>query len=70
VILRSAPDSGAPEVTALEGGSVMRAVGRTEESDWIQVESGHYAGWLFASLVAANFDVTALPVIDGAPAAS
>ncbi|MBZ0294174.1 MAG: hypothetical protein K8L99_16550 [Anaerolineae bacterium] len=70
VVLRSLPDSGSLEVTALEGGSVMRAVGRTEASDWIQVESGDYAGWIFSSLIAANFDVNALPVTDGAPAAS
>jgi hypothetical protein len=62
VALKSAPDSSAPEVTTFEGGTIMRAVGRTEAADWIQVETGNYTGWLFASLVAANHDVNALPV--------
>lgn len=65
VILREAPDSSAPEVTAFAGGSIMRAVGRTEAADWIQVETGNYSGWLFGSLVAANHDVNMLPVTGG-----
>jgi hypothetical protein len=67
IVLREAPDSNAPQVTTFEGGSIMRAVGRTEAADWIQVETGNYTGWLFASLVAANHDVNALPVTEGVP---
>jgi hypothetical protein len=65
IVLREEPDSGAPDVTTFAGGSIMRAVGRTEASDWIQVETGNYTGWLFASLVAANHDVSTLPITGG-----
>jgi hypothetical protein len=65
IVLREEPDSNAPDVTTFAGGSIMRAIGRTEASDWIQVETGNYSGWLFSSLVAANHDVSTLPVTGG-----
>lgn len=63
--LRQGPAQNAPLVTILNAGQTLRAIGRTESGDWIQVESGAYQGWLFASLVIANHDISQLPVIDG-----
>jgi hypothetical protein len=58
------PDTSSPRIATLNAGQVLKANGRTESSDWIQVESAGYSGWVFASLVVANHDPLSLSVVD------
>jgi hypothetical protein len=62
VVLREGPDVLDREITTFNGGKVLQAVGRTEDGEWVQVQTGAFTGWVFSSLVVANTDIDALPV--------
>lgn len=66
VALRAAPTTDSDQITTLGGGDILRVVGRTDDADWVQVQTGAYSGWVFTSLVVVNTDLNSLPVIDGA----
>jgi hypothetical protein len=58
------PDTTLLRIATLNAGQVLKANGRTESNDWIQVESAGYSGWVFASVVVANHDPLSLSVVD------
>jgi hypothetical protein len=65
VALREAPTTDSTNLTLLGAGDILRVVGRTEDTEWVQVQTGTYSGWVFTSLVIANTDLNLLPVTDG-----
>jgi uncharacterized protein YgiM (DUF1202 family) len=62
---RVAPSSDADRGERLPGGTEVPALGRSADSEWIQVEleSGDKV-WVFAGAVTLNIDIDALPVIE------
>lgn len=62
---RSAPNADAETSAFLTGGTVLPALGRSADGDWIQVslESGDTA-WIFAGTVQLNVDIASLPVVE------
>lgn len=67
VNVRALPDLESGIVASLEAGGTAAALGRTEESDWIQVNLENVLGWVFAETVTTDIPVEDLPVIDIAP---
>lgn len=65
VNLRASASENSPVLTTLTIGYVLKATGRNETGDWIQVQNAHYAGWLAKSVLLANGDLSALPVVQG-----
>ena len=66
VVLRDGPDILDNEITTFEGGKMLSAIGRTSDSDWIEIQTGAYTGWIFSSFVIANTDIDNLPIIQPA----
>jgi hypothetical protein len=62
---RVAPSSNADRGERLPGGTEVPALGRSADSEWIQVEleSGDKV-WVFAGAVTLNIDIDALPVVE------
>lgn len=61
--LRAEPRVDSTILTTYPNGIVLAAVGRTDESDWIQVQNGRFLGWISSDLLAPNGDIELLPVI-------
>ena len=66
VVLRDGPDVLGTALTTFDSGKMLSAIGRTPESDWIQVQTGAYTGWIFSSFVIANTDIDTLPIVEPA----
>jgi len=62
--VRSGPSTATEVLTALPNAAVVPAVGRTADSQWIQIYLAdlNANGWLFASLVTVEGDLAALPI--------
>ena len=65
VVSREGPSSDAPAAERLPGGTEVPALGRSADSEWVQVEleSGDKV-WVFAGAVTLNIDINALPVVE------
>ena len=66
VNLRAAPDLNAAEAGLLQLNVSARALGRTEDSVWIQIEVSDQPGqtaWVYANLIQVSVPVEQLPVI-------
>ncbi len=61
--LRAGPGTNFQTLTTLINGTLMAARGRNEVGDWVYVESARYGGWLFASLVTSNGEISELPIV-------
>ncbi len=64
--VRSGPSTATTALTALPTGAVVPAVGRSADSQWIQIFLADLKanGWVFASLVTIDGDVAALPIAE------
>ncbi len=64
--VRSGPSTETTALTALPTGAVVPAVGRSADSQWIQIFLADLKanGWVFASLVTIEGDVAALPIAE------
>lgn len=62
--LRIGPGEQFPVIELLPARTLFRAIGRTEDSNWIQVENGRYSGWISLPLIVANIDIAKLPVVE------
>jgi hypothetical protein len=62
--LRQGPGTNFPTVTTLPNGTLLLGYGRNEAGDWVYVENSRYGGWMSASLITSNGDVSLLPVLD------
>lgn len=61
--VRSAPNNESETLDTVSLGASFPAIGRTEDGAWIQVQLADNAtGWLLATAVELNVDVTTLPV--------
>ena len=60
---RRTPDAGADVAVFVRGGTVMPAIGRTADGEWVQValDDGESA-WVFAAAVELSVDLDTLPV--------
>jgi hypothetical protein len=65
VNLRAGPGTAFPILGTLTRGRVLRAVGRNEAADWVQVEDARYAGWVADFLIRLNVAIEDLPVTGG-----
>jgi hypothetical protein len=63
VNLRAGPGTDYAILTTLGMGRVLRATGRDEAGDWIQVQNARYTGWLSQSLTVLNGELLSLPVV-------
>jgi hypothetical protein len=66
VNLRPTPDDRETPTTTLPRGMILAALGRNEPGDWIYVQNARNAGWIAASLLAANGDLMSLPIVESA----
>ena len=64
--VRSGPSTQTTALTALPNGAVVPAVGRSADSQWVQIFLAdlNANGWVFASLVTIEGDVAALPIAE------
>lgn len=65
MVARSGPHLRYPELDLLKAGSLVQAIGRSPDHEWLQVKhpSMHVAGWLHAPLTRIMGDPIRLPVI-------
>ena len=66
VYIRTSPDFSAPQAGVLAVQASTRALGRTGDSQWIQVEVPDLPGqiaWVYASLVELSIPIEQLPVV-------
>ena len=63
VNLREGPGTDYRILATLDIGQVLRATGRNEAGDWIQVQNARYTGWLAESLTLPNGELLSLPVV-------
>ncbi len=63
VRLSAQPDSTSPAGDSVTVGQVFNVTGRNATSDWLQVRTASAEGWLPASLVIINTDVSLLPIV-------
>ncbi len=61
--LSSQPDNTSANGAPVSVGQVLSVAGRNAAADWLLVRTAGYEGWLPASLVIINTDISALPVI-------
>lgn len=64
--LRKTPDFNSPASTVLASGESVIAVGRTADSQWIQVLSPENTGeyvWVYTTVVSFSFPVASLPIV-------
>ena len=64
--VRSGPSTATTALTALPNGAVVPAVGRSADSQWVQIFLADLKvnGWVFASLVTIEGDMAALPIAE------
>jgi len=62
--LRTGPGEEFQVIELLPARIQFRAIGRTEDSNWIQVENARYSGWISLPLIVANIDIAELPVFE------
>ena len=62
VNLRRSPSTDAGVLTTIGYGTPYAAVGRTANSQWVQVENAGYSGWLAAETLFTGADLSSLPV--------
>jgi hypothetical protein len=61
---RPIPDQEAEAISQVNRGDSFAAVGRTEASDWVQIElADGTLAWLLASAVELDVDIAELPVV-------
>ncbi len=60
--VRNAPSTDARVITTVPYGAYFAAVGRTADSQWIQVQSAAYVGWLATETLFTPGNLAALPV--------
>jgi uncharacterized protein YraI len=63
VNLRAQPSTDSAVLDVLVNGRTLAAVGRTESSEWVQVQNAQVTGWLAAFVVRANVEIQTLPVV-------
>jgi hypothetical protein len=61
--LSSQPDNTSANGAPVSVGQVLSVAGRNAAADWLLVRTAGFEGWLPASLVIINTDISALPVI-------
>ncbi len=61
--LSSQPDGASATGAQVSVGQVLSVVGRNAGADWLLVRSAGFEGWLLASLVIVNTEITSLPVV-------
>jgi hypothetical protein len=62
--LRAGPGTEYPILATLGIGHVLRATGRNEAGDWIQIQNARYTGWLAEYVTIPNGDLATLPVVE------
>lgn len=63
-VLRNAPTNGSQSVKVLGAGTALTVSGRAADSKWLFIDDQGQTGWLAASSVNADCDLSAQPVID------
>jgi hypothetical protein len=62
--LRTGPGTNFLTLTTLANGTILVGHGRNEVGDWVYVENARYGGWMSASLVTSNAELSLLPIIE------
>lgn len=62
--MRNGPSTEALRLAQFPPRASLAVVGRTEDSEWIQVQDGRFKGWIAVFLLAINTDIASLPVIE------
>jgi hypothetical protein len=65
--VRGGPDTVYPIVGTLIAGHALPLLGRTADSQWLQVEFPPSVGWVHVSLVDVNVDLATVPVVEDLP---
>lgn len=65
--LRSEPDLDSEAIGALEKGSELRVISRTEEGDWLRVEFRGIHGWVAARYVELHVPLDTILIVTGVP---
>jgi uncharacterized protein YraI len=65
VNLRAEPRANAQILTVIPAGTALPAIGRNQQTTWIQVTFADKTGWVSASFLAASGNLRALPVTVG-----
>lgn len=63
VSLRGGPGTQFPQRELIDNGTVFRAIGRSTDGEWIQVQNARYRGWIATFLLTSNGEVSYLPII-------
>ena len=64
VNIRELPDLDSDVLEKLEAEDTAAAIGRTEDSEWIQISAEDVTGWVFAETITIDSPVEDLPVIE------
>lgn len=62
--VRTGPSFGFPEFDQVPARTVLGAIGRTADNQWVQVQTARYVGWMAAGSVLPNGMLDGLPVIE------
>ena len=61
--LRSGPGTDFDIITRFRNGEVVAVIGRSENGEWIQIQTSRYEGWASISLLQLNTSVELLPIM-------
>jgi hypothetical protein len=63
--IRASPGTGAPVLTVVNQGDILRVIGRLADNSWLQVITpDDVTGWAFADLLVIDTNLDVVPVVD------